>query len=863
MKVPLSWIKDYVDVDLPLDELARMLTWAGLEVEEVRVIGLPLPECKQNQSKFCGLPWERDKIVIGAVLEVHPHPDADRLTLLQLDDGEQIHTVLTGSPSLLPYKTIGKLPKPLKVAYARENALLYDGHKPGNEPVRLKKTKIRGVVSYSMVCSEKELGISDTAEDIMYFDDDAPVGMPLADYLGDAVLEIAITPNIARDANIVGVAREIAALTGAPLRQPDLSMLAQGAPLQGRVSIEITDPVLNPRFAVGLIENIEIKPSPALIQRRLTLAGMRPINNIVDATNYVMLELGEPLHAFDYDVLVQRAGGKAPTIITRTARPGERLTTLDGVDRPLDDFTELVCDTQGILSIAGVMGGAESEVSERTRNVLLEGASWNYINIRKTTLAQKLSSEAGYRMSRGVHPAMAERGTRRALELMRQWSGGTIAQGLVDAYPLPPKDSVVEITLKDVHRWLGIVLSAAEVSSILQRLEFKVEALDGALRVTAPDHRLDIGEGVIGKADVIEEIARIYGYERIPEARLAEALPPQRGNLTLDFEEKVRDLLVRCGLQEVMSYRMTTPEREARLQPKGTDVERPYVWLANPITCERTVLRRSLLASVMESMEHNTRIRPRIAIFEIGNVFIPLEQFDAATGTFCNEPVRLAIAISGPRALPAWQPADNTPMDFYDLKGVIEALLNGLHVENVRFEPTEHPSFHPGKCARIWAGHEHTSDSPGTANVSGYYDLGVMGELHPLLRQNYEELPSTPILAAELDMEALRGLVSELYLVTPVPAFPPVLEDLAFVLDETVPAGKVEELIRQTGGVTLTAVRLFDVYRGEKIGAGKKSLAFNLTYQAEDRTLTDEQAAKIRTRIIQRLEKELGAKLRS
>ncbi len=448
MKLPLSWIKDYVDISLPIDELAHRLTMAGLEVEEITYVGLPMPGSnpsglQQSEMKVSGLSWEADKIVTAAVLEVMPHPNADRLVLCRLDDGQQEHIVLTGAPNLYPYKGQGPLAHPLKVAYAKEGARIYDGHQPGQVLTTLKRAKIRGVDSYSMICSEKELGISEEHEGVILLDADAPVGVPLVEYMGDAVLDIAITPNIARDANVLGVAREIAALTGMPLRQPSYEVGWSGAPIEGQAHIEIGTPELNPRFVLGLIRNVTIGPSPYWVQRRLRLAGMRPISNIVDATNYAMLEIGEPLHAFDYDVLVSRAGGQAPTIITRTAQAGETLTTLDGVKRKLDEQTVLVCDSAGALSIAGVMGGAESEVSEATRNVLLEGAAWNMTNIRRTLSAQRMSSEAAYRFSRGVHPAMAERGVRRGLEWMRLWSGGTVDQGLVDSYPLPADDPTV------------------------------------------------------------------------------------------------------------------------------------------------------------------------------------------------------------------------------------------------------------------------------------------------------------------------------------------------------------------------------------------------------------------------------------
>jgi phenylalanyl-tRNA synthetase beta chain len=857
MKVPITWVKEFVDIDLPLEELAHQLTMAGLEVEEITYIGLPLPGGKlvgspgghqQSETKISGIEWAPDKIVTAAVYEVEPHPNADRLVLCKLDDGDQVHTVLTGAPNLYPYKGLGPLPKPLKVPYAKEGAQIYDGHQPGQVLTTLKRAKIRGVDSYSMICSEKELGISEDHEGVIILDEDAPVGMPLVKYMGDAVLEIALTPNIARDANMLGVAREIAAITGKALRPPSYEVTAEGPSIEGKVSIVIQKPELNPRFVLGLVQEVKIGPSPNWVQRRLKLAGMRPINNIVDATNYAMLEVGEPLHAFDYDVLVQRAGGKAPTIITRIAQAGEKLTTLDDVERTLDDFSVLVCDTAGALSIAGVMGGAESEVSEQTRNILLEGAAWNFINVRRTVNAQRLPSEAAYRFSRGVHPAMAERGVRRGLELMRCWAGGVICQGLVDNYALPAIDPIVEITPAQVHKWLGIDLSLAEIAAILQRLEFKTEIKGEYVRATTPDHRLDIGTGVVGVADLLEEIARVYGYERIPETRMSDELPPQIGNPRLEKEEQVRDLLVNLGFQEVVTYRMTSMEREARLQPgnEASDWKaansKTYVHITNPIAADRNVLRRSLLASILEVVERNARLVEHNALFEIGPVFNVSPADDLP-----EEAPRLALVLTGRRALPTWQNKNTDLMDFYDLKGVLSSLFEGLSLGEVRFAPSEQPSFHPGKCASIMLGER---------------PLGVMGELHPLVVEHYE-FPATPLLAADLDLQAILSGIPARYLVAPVPNYPPVLEDMAVIVDETVPAENVAAAIRQAGGKTLRDLRLFDLFRGEQIGAGKKSLAYNLTYQSEERTLTDDEVQKIRQRIIRQLEKDLGAKLRS
>jgi phenylalanyl-tRNA synthetase beta chain len=852
MKVPISWLKEFVDIKLSIPDLAHRLTLAGLEVEEIRYIGLPLPEGELDSqtgkrrsigANVTGLAWDPEKIVVGAILEVMPHPNADRLVLCRLDDGDNEHVVLTGAPNLFPYKGQGELETPLKVAYAREGATLYDGHKEGFELFTLKRAKIRGVESYSMACSEKELGISDEHEGVILLDGDAPTGTPLSEYMADAVLDITLTPNVARNANILGVAREVSALTGAPLREPSYEVPWTGPALEGRVKLEIRDPNLNPRFVLGLLEGVEIGPSPYRVQLRLQLAGMRPINNIVDATNYAMLEVGEPLHAFDFDVLEQRAGGKPPTIITRLPERGEKLTTLDDVERELDEFTVLVADTAGALSLAGVMGGAESEVNNSTKRILLEGAAWNFINVRRTVASQGLHSEASYRFERGVHPTMAERGVRRGLTLMQQFAGGEIAQGLVDAYPRPPEPAVVSLKTTDVERWLGISLDLKEVATILGALGFAVEQKQDHLQVTTPDHRLDIGEGITGVADLLEEVARIYGYDRIPETMIADEIPPQRSLPKFEKEERIRDYLASLGLQEIVTYRLTTPEREARILPPGERRDdRPYVRLQNPISSDRVVLRHSLLASVMEIAESNARFRERLAFYEIGPIYL------AAEGeSLPDEPLQLGLLLYGPRDLDHWSSEPAPSMDFFDLKGILQALFERLDLEYIHFESSTHPSFHPGKCARLLL--------EGT-------QLGVMGELHPSVKEQYD-LGDDAVLVAELSLEPILEMTSTEITVETVKSFPPVLEDLAIVVDESITAEQVEGAIRAAAGELLQEVRLFDLYRGDQIAKGKKSLAFALTYQAVDRTLTDEDVEEVRNEIINRLREDLGAQLRA
>ena len=618
-------------------------------------------------------------------------------------------------------------------------------------------------------------------------------------------------------------------------------------PATDYVELEITEPVNNPRFMAGLLRDVTIAPSPALVRRRLKAVGMRPINNIVDATNYAMMALGQPLHAFDYDVLLKRAKGKGVKIITRSAKPGETLTTLDGVERKLDAQHH-----------AGVRyGGRAIHCRRDGRRRIRSDAGYTQHIAGECLVEHDQHPQDGARAEpalRGILPLFAagcippwrKKGLLLALELMQQWSGAKAAPEIADQYPLPPKAAVVEITEKDVQRWLGITIPPATIAELLTRLEFKVKVDGEKITVTAPDHRLDIEEGVAGKASVIEEVARIYGYGNIPESRMADGLPPQRGNPDLVAEERVRDILVSLGAQEVISYRWSTPEREnRRLSPDSEPYDVPYVRLQNPLAYEKGFLRHSVLASVLDIAERNSRVREHLAFFEIGPIFLAGEEEGLP-----EEKKRLALVLAGKRAAAGWQPADTAAMDFFDLKGVVTAMLEGLRVGEVKLEPSNHPTFHPGKCARVM--------------VKGQ-KIGVMGELHPKVRAQYDWASNfkAPVLAADFDLELLITLIPALYQTENVPTFPPVIEDLAFIFDEAIPAENVEALMRQTGGKMLTAVKLFDVFRSEQIGAGKKSLAYQLTYQAPDRTLTDAEVSAARNKIIKRLEHEFSAKLRS
>ena len=837
MKVPISWLKDYVDIAIPIEELAERLTLAGMEVEHIEYYGVPGSD----------LVWDREKIVVAQIVEVRAHPNADRLVLADVDyGGAAPHQVVTGAPNIFHLKGQGHLANGPKVVFAKEGSVLYDGHQAGQVKMTLKPAKLRGVKSDSMVCSEKELGLSDEHEGIIILDDPAPVGMPASDYLGDAMLDISILPNIARAASIVGVAREVAALTGQALKQPDYQLNGSGPDVADSVKVEILDPDLCRRFTATIVRGVRTAPSPYWMQRRLRLAGQRPISNLVDVSNYVMFEIGQPIHTFDYDKLLKRAvghGDARPTIIVRRAKAGERMTTLDGNDRELNPDNLMICDTVGPVGVGGIMGGLETEIDDATINVLIEAANFNFINIRKTTQQMKLPSEAASRFGRGIHPDMAPRGNIRSANLIQQLTGGTIDRGLVDNYANPVAAAAVELPIQEVRRILGFDISVDQITRILESLEFTVEPLTpDALRVTAPDHRADI----TGPHDLIEEIARIYGLDRIPLTALDDEMPPQRSNPSLEFEEHARDLLVELGLFEAITYAMTTPQAEAKLLPGERPDDRPYVVLANPISAERSHLRHTLLAQLLEIASGNARHHDRVALFSIDKVYLGSED-----GPLPDEPRRLAIVMTGTRQPETWQRVggrenDRAAVDFYDLKGVIEALLDGLHISGAKYEPIAHASYYPGRTARLSVGERL---------------IGTFGEVHPQVREVFD-FPEQPVLAGEFDFEALLALTPGVSRIADVPRYPAMVEDLALIVSDKVPAEKVQATIMAAGaGTVLKSAQVFDVFKGEQIGEGKKSLAYRLTYQA-DRTLTDAEVAKVRAHIVQRLREELDAVLR-
>jgi phenylalanyl-tRNA synthetase beta chain len=833
MKVPLSWLREYVDLPASVALLAERLTLAGLEVAGVRLLGLAKPEGLRVKQEDAGPMWPMDKIIVGKVLSVERHPNADRLTLATVDYGASTpKTVVTGAPNI----KVGDSGQ--KVILGLAGATLFDGHAESKVLKELKPSKIRGVPSDAMVCSAYELGISDEHEGIIVLEDDAQVGTPLAELMGDIVLELDVTPNMARCLSMIGVAREVAALTEQTLRLPAHVVKAAGEPIEGKVTVAIEDSQLCARYAALLLKDVQIGPAPAWMQRRLTYAGMRPINNIVDVTNYVMLEWGQPLHAFDYDRLVERAGAFPPNITVRSARAGEILTTLDGVKRVLTPDNLVIADTAGAIALAGVMGGAATEVSPSSKNILLESANFDFRSIRRTMKALNLPSEASMRFSKGIHPEIVRPAAERAADLMRQHGEAKVCQGMVDNYPAPVAPQKITLDMAGVRRLLGMDFPIEKAVCILQALEFKVEQKGKeALEVITPPHRLDIQSGA---ADLIEDLVRIHGYDRLPATMLADQLPEQRTNRSMVLEEKTRDILVRAGLQEVITYSLTEPAREA---PLGLGKDE-YVTLLNPISSERVVMRHSVLAGILQIASTNLRHTNVVRLFEIGSVYQPV-----ADQLLPREPSRLAIVMIGRRLPEFWgEGAAKVPdvLDFFDLKGVVEALAADLHLTEIAYLPASTPSLHPRKGAELL--------------IHGK-PAGSFGVLHPQAAEAYE-LGGHSVLVAEFDLEAILAAVPARSTLTPVPRFPVALRDIAIIVDEDVTAERLLAEICTAGGSLLREVRLFDLYRGESIPAGKKSLAYALRYQADDRTLVDKEVDKTHKKIEDRLKQVLKAQIR-
>ncbi len=760
-----------------------------------------------------GSDWEN--VVVGAVIEVEPHPDADRLRLVTVDDGTTRHEVVCGAPNVAQGQ---------RIAYASIGASLIDAHT--GEPKKLKKAKIRGVVSEGMVCSERELGLSDEHEGILVLAPDAPVGRALAEVLGDTVLVIDMKPNRADGLSILGVARDVAALTATTAREPDFSFEAKGAAIEKRAKATIEDPDLCSRITFALIEGIVIGPSPGWMQERLLAAGMRPISNVVDVTNYVMLELGQPIHAFDYDKIADHH------IIVRRAKPGEKLTTLDGKERSFTPEQLLITDRSGPVAVAGVMGGLATEVTDATRNILLEVANFNPVSIRRTAAALKLPSEASRRFAWGIAPELAPLASRRATKLLVELASGTAAQGLIDVYPVKSEPTKISLPRKRVSQVLGIDPSLEKITECLVRLGFDVSRDGDGLSAIVPYWRRDVQI----PDDLVEEVARMIGYDEIPVLPLDGRIPPRVRQPERELRERVKDILVGAGMQEIITYPLTSPEvLERVVSPDELAASAPLA-VVNPLNVGQEKLRTSLRASVLEIVARNQRLgTARLALFEAARVYLP------TPNGLPDERERVVGAVSGAR-LDRWGSPTDERVDFFDAKAYVERVFETTGV-TAAYAASDEYGLLTGRCAEIRVGDAR---------------VGVLGQVHPKTAESFGL--AGDVFLFEVGLRELLPHVSSVPRYRPVSKFPAVIEDLAVVVSVDTTAGAVSAEIQ--GHPLVASVRAFDEYQGDPVPEGKKSLAFQVSYQAPDRTLTDADVAKARERILARLQSRLGAELR-
>ncbi len=808
MRVSWKWLNELVDIKMKPEELAQIMTMSGIAVEGIEYLNKGVEGVK-----------------VGLIQEVYPHPQADKLSVCKVSIGDAILTIVTGASNV----EAGQ-----KVPVAVPGALL-----PGK---KIERAAFRGLVSEGMLCSADELGMDgdkfppEQRDGILILSEDCPLGADVVPLLGldDIVLELELTPNRADCLSMLNVAREVAALTGGRLMLPEIDKSRVNQACEALIKIDIQDKDLCKRYVGRVIENVQIQESPLWLKQRLLAAGIRSINNIVDITNYVMLEMGQPLHAFDYDNITDKI------IIVRRAAAGEEIITLDGQKRTLSAEMLVIADAHKPVAIAGVMGGLESEVTAQTKTILLEAAYFHGPSIRRTSNALALRSEASLRFEKGVDLEQVALAADRACQLMVQLGAGVPVEGHVDCYPNPQERYPIRLRLDRVNSILGTQLGEAETEKILQALNITIldKDLEG-WHVFTPSYRRDLELEI----DLIEEIARIHGYDKIPTTLPYGATTQGAKNAQQKLHDRISDIMVGQGLSEIITYSFINPRHLDWLRlPPGHEL-RQTVIIRNPLSEEQGIMRTTILPGLLETVKRNINKRNKnLKLFELGKVYFsagfPQER------ELPQEKWVLGAACTGKKEK-TWAYGEEN-YDFFYLKGVVENIFTIIGVQGFTFVKNEdNPSLHPGRSANIIAGGKH---------------VGFIGEIHPLVLEKYGIERRVAVFSIYLD--DLADLVSEEVRYQPVPRFPAVTRDLAIVVPETVEAGEVLAVIKDKGGILLSSISLFDVYRGQQIREGYKSLAFSLTWQAEDRTLTDEEVDKLHQEIEMALAQELGADLR-
>lgn len=794
MLAPLKWLKEYVDINVSPKELADKMTMSGTKVEQIEEIGK-----------------EINNVVVGKILEINPHPQADRLVVTKVDIGENIIQIVTGANNIsendyIPVALVGST-------------------LPGN--IKIKKSKLRGIESQGMMCSAGELGMNleglpeEQISGIYIFHKEYPLGMDVKEILGldEVLVEFELTNNRPDCLSIIGLAREVAATLKQPLVMPFMDIKNEVEHIQDYATIEVKAPHLCHRYMGRIVKDIKIAPSPKWMQDKLLKMGVRPINNIVDVTNYVMLETGQPLHAFDCNKLGDNK------IIVRTARDGEKMITLDDVERELDSSTLVIADANKPIAIAGVMGGENTEVDENTKTILLESANFDAISVRKTAKKLGLRTEASNRYEKGLDPNLVELAMNRALQLLEDIHAGVVVGGSEDIYPNPVLPHHIDVDPQWINKFIGIDSSSEEMAEYLERLDMEVE-IDEVLKIQVPTFRQDI----VLPVDVAEEVARLYGYDKIPPTSMSGIAVEGKRTPLQKLEDKTKDLLIGLGGYEIVTYSFGTPKNLDQLKIAEDDEKRQALMLINPLGEENSMMRTTLMGNMLQVVAHNIhRNVDKATFFELASTYHPREL------PIVNLPLevqKLCIGMYG-------------EVDFFDLKGRVENLLDMCGIVGYEFKGVKIPTFHPGRAAEV---------------IFKGEVLGVLGEIHPRVAENFDI--NERIYIGEFNFDALYKNSNLKRHFKDLPKYPSVTRDIALLVEEDIPAREIEKIIEKYGNSLMESYELFDVYQGKQIPEKHKSLAYSIIYRRQDRTLTDEEVNKVHNRIVQELRNKLDAQLR-
>lgn len=803
MRISLNWLKDYVKIDLSPGELAHHLTMAGLEVEGIDPLGQSIKG-----------------VIAARVISFERHPRADRLFICHMETGRGVVPVVCGAPNL----TEG-----IMVPMALPGAELPSG-------MVVKEGRFRGEMSKGMLLAEDELGLTEDHAGIMILDKGLEPGTELSEVMSmeDVALDISLTPNRADCASVIGVAREVAAITGQDVMLPEIEYMENGPPITDLANVTIDDTGGCPRYAAGMVQGVDLKPSPFWMRYRLHVSGVRAINNVVDITNYVLLEMGQPLHAFDYDRL------KGHRIIVSRARDGDTFSTLDGQTHTLNREHLMICDGERPVALAGIMGGLNSEIFAGSRNVLIESAYFDPVTIRRGSKSIGLSTEASYRFERGIDIGAVEKSLRRALMLISQLTGGVVNRGVIDVYPEPFHPSPIGLRIGKTNDFLGTSLLKENVVSYMKSLGMGVRDLgDDAVEVIPPTYRRDITREV----DLMEEVARLEGYDKIP-VTYPVVLPSEDIEApAILLRDQAGEILAGLGFSEIITYSFISPDSADRLGAGKESPIRSFVTLQNPLTTEQSVMRTSLVPGLLETVKENIyHGETDLKMFEWGNIFIardpdslPLERLFLSaimTGRYHRDGLH----------------SEARQVDFYDMKGAVEVLLRSLGLSRTEFKRhTPEPWYHPGFSCRIYE--------------SGSC-IGILGRVHSDVMERFDVKAGEAYLS-EIDVEALMEKRREQPVqFMPYSRFPAVLRDLSIIVDKRTESARIRDIIEKEGGELVESVKIFDLYEGEKIEPRKKAVSFRICYRSRQSTLDGKQVNRLHEKVINRIMRETGGKLR-